>query len=151
MKIIPKARTPVEHSWFNTLQGVFHFGVHGRMSTQTTECPRDGEKNGMERHIHNCRDGGSATLLLCSRKTMLADVIIHGLLDITPLTTHYHWRSPLGEPSDKVDILDINLKGMNPALKGLYIRVPHANQTIQERSLTSHTMSAKEFKQPTVP
>ena len=76
---------------------------------------------------------------------MLVDIIIHGMLHVTPLATHDHWGSLLGEPGDEVNILDLNLEDVTPYLKYLQIRVPHVDQSIQESHLLPHVVGMEEF------
>ena len=81
---------------------------------------------------------------------MLMDIIIHGVLHVTPLATHDHRGSPPGEPDDEVNILDLNLEDVTPYLKYLQIWVPHVDQSILESHLLSHIVGMEEFQQTTV-
>lgn len=94
----------------------------------------------MERHIPHRRNRNLTTGLRGPNDTMTTDIIIYGFLHIVLLPAHHYRRSPLGEPGDKVKVLDLNLQSVNPDLKRSNLRVPLADEVLHESRLPTHSV-----------
>lgn len=96
------------------------------MGTQATESSSDGKQYHTQHYIGDCQNGGPSAWHI-----ELADVVVHSVLYIGPLSAHNHWHSPLGEPSNKIYVLDLNLENLGANLENPQIGIPHTNNPVQ--------------------